>query len=127
MNAPASWEVRFEEPDTVFMWIAGTLTDHATNAMIDDLAPVHRTRRVRFHIVDISRLDGMDRAARRVGVARIHEVRPEVTLFYGASSTVRAGFNLLLGAAKLLGRLDYQSKFLATEVEARAWIEARRR
>jgi len=118
--------LRIEE-DLVFVVAQGEITGDEIIALCEQLLIVHKKYGWVFEIVDAKAAGSMGAQARRQNAAwhRHHRVDLEGVVF-GANLLVRTIFSLVLNAFRMLGSDQVQMHFMATEAEARAWVEQRR-
>lgn len=115
-------------PDGVFVRARGEILPGESVALCDYLLPLYQRNGWVFVILDASALTGMGAEARRENAAwhRAHRIDVQAVVF-GAGLLVRTVFTLLGSAVRLLGNAQREIRFVATEADALAWVEDRRR
>lgn len=80
-----------------------------------------------FVLADQREQTGMSAEARKASAKLFDWVPFRGTVFYGGSFAMRTVGQMIMTITNALRQLDNPVKFVKTEDEARAWIEARRR
>lgn len=115
------------EEDVVHVVIQGDIHGDEAVTLCEQLTQVQRQYGLVFEVLDARASGSMSAAARRQLAEwyRSNHLDIEIVVF-GASLFVRTMFSLMTNALKILGRNHLQMQFVATEVEARAWLAERR-
>ncbi len=123
----ATIEVRIEG-DVVFVRVTGSLT------LADFMTISNLYRQVQgehgrlFALFDATRMDGIDREARRDlgNKKQLTDILPAVTAIFGASFAVRTIGNMIDRARTGLGRTTTVRRFFDTEAQARTYVAQER-
>jgi hypothetical protein len=120
----------FEPPDTLFMRLAGPVSE----AEAKELDRLHlawaRDHRRVFFLLDLSQLESIDPEGRKDAGRTVRELPLAGVAIYGAPMKARVLAKLVFTAMNLF-KADaadrFPIEFFKAEPEARSWIEARRR
>lgn len=119
--------LRREPPDTVFFEIVGDLAVEEVNEIHAELEEFSRAGSV-FFMTNITRLGRMSPGARAAAARWPHLKRLRAIAIFGTGFEQRVVTTLVLKAVRLLNKdFTAAAAFLATEAEARVWIEGQRR
>ncbi|HRI67180.1 MAG TPA: STAS/SEC14 domain-containing protein [Polyangium sp.] len=123
----ATLRVRIEE-NMVFIRVAGSMTLADFMALSEIYQQLRRERGRFFALFDATRMDGIDREARRAlgNKKQLTDILPAVTAIFGASFAVRTIGNMIDRARTGLGRTTTVRRFFDTEAQARAYIAQER-
>jgi len=121
---------RFEPPDVYFVRVIGSISGDEMRRMLEvarELAA--RAGDKVIWLEDISQLGDVSPEARKMAASMTSTPSVRATVLFGGSFHQRVVANLVIQASKLLRtkRLNLPIVFLATEAEARAFIERLRR
>lgn len=121
-------EVRFEEPDLLWVSIRGDLSAEETRRLAEYTLEVAAHREHLLVVADLSALREISSDARREMAARTSEVPYRGMAFFGGSFQARLIAKLVVGAMNVFSSRSRDNPicFLEGEAEARAWIEERR-
>jgi len=120
------WQ-RFEPPDLIFCSLIGVITAELLHTNTRFL-PFFRSLPCVFTLLDVSDFKSIPAEARRASVGMNAGIRNRGCAVIGASMPVRLVATVILRGVALVNRhIDNPTRFFATEDEARAWLEARRR
>lgn len=115
------------EVDLVHVVTQGEITGAESAAVCELLLKISQEHGRVYEIIDARSGGGMSAEARRQNAEwhRQHAINIDVVVF-GASLLMRTVFALLTNAFRLISRTRMQLHMVATEAEARTWIEQRR-
>ncbi len=117
----------WESPDILIgVWV-GVMTPEDMTAGFDKLKAFSKDWKRAFALVDVSKLESIPLATRRVANDNTKDVPFASTAVYGASFGVRTVFSLLVRAMSLVTMKPMTLAFFATEAEARVWIDSERK
>lgn len=119
-----------EEPDVICVRFAGHVYGKALRQMLDYRNVWARGRERYFLLASMGAITGVDSEARRVMVEERAIVdRRQISIYFGASFGVRVIAQMMFRSLRVLRPgVQYSERiFLATEDEARTFVEERRR
>lgn len=117
----------WESPDILIgIWV-GVMTPEDMTAGFEKLKAFSKGWKRAFALVDVSQLESIPLATRRVANDNTKDVPFASTAVYGASFGVRTVFSLLVRAMSLITQKPMALGFFETEAQARAWIETERK
>jgi len=118
---------RTEPPDVFSIRYSGDVLRAEAEEMTDAYEQFYKEGRRIYLLLDLTRIGAIPAESRKLAAARAARRKNEHAVFFGASFTMRLVTRLVTKAIALArGEPDF-SVFVATEAEARAWIEAQRR
>ncbi|MBK9264182.1 MAG: hypothetical protein IPM54_30825 [Polyangiaceae bacterium] len=131
-SPPHSSYVTFESPDLAYWHLLGRVEAADIKRIYEKQLEFCKDKPFILVLIDVSRLENITPEARRIaaeGPDPSREAMPvRGNVVIGASFHFRVLGTLIDKAARLIHRsLDNPLHFTATEAEARAWIEERRR
>lgn len=115
------------EPDIFYAAGNGDISAADASAFFDALEQFKSTRERFYYLIDLSNVGALEPAARKVMVQDKRGVGNDASAFFGASFPVRVLFTLIMKAAALLSEYKLVFAFCASEAEARAFLDERRR
>lgn len=121
-------EVRFEEPDLLWVSVHGDLSAEETHRLAAYTREVAERREHLLVIADLSEIGEISSEARREMAARTSEVPYRGMAFFGGSFQARLIAKLVVAAMNVFSSRSRDNPicFFEGEAEARAWIEERR-
>lgn len=121
-------DVRFEEPDLLWVAVYGDLSAEETRRLAEYTLEVTEHREHLLVLADLSGLGEIPSEARREMAARTSEVPYRGMAFFGGSFQARLIAKLVVGAMNVFSSRSRDNPicFFEGEAEARAWIEERR-
>jgi hypothetical protein len=118
---------RWEDPDVTFLAIIGDLSRPEMRRILDETNASAKGKPYIFGLIDMSRVGTISPEARVVARTEAGHFLLRGTAVFGASFHHRVIALLANKAAALLKKDHQPIAFFATEAEARAWIDERRR
>jgi hypothetical protein len=115
----------FEEPDIIYMRLAGTVTDEESEVINAHHLAYSQGRSQIFFLVDLEELVGLPNSVRKAVIETLNQIPIGGFSFYKAPLTARVLAKLIVIGMRLFGK-HIPLQFSDTEAEARAWIEQRR-
>lgn len=114
--------------DVVFARTAGPITGKEVIELLEHLRVVERQYGYVLEVIDARGGGSMDPEARRLNAEwhRAHPMHLEAVVF-GASLVMRGLMIIMANAFRLVGSKRITVHFVATESDAMAWVEVRRR
>ena len=124
-----SHRMRFETPDQICTVLDGPLTVEEAEAIGGRIHELGRKHGPLLSMLDVSRYESSGDRVRQVFLRGSTERYPvRAAVIYGASFPVRIAMSMVLtaGAHILPSRFAFPFTFVATEAEARAWLDSHR-
>jgi hypothetical protein len=119
--------LRLEPPETVSARIRGVLNVEATRELLGAMRRLCEGKARIFLLGDISGLQGMPGDARKVAAELLLGIPVASTAIFGASFAQRVVATLADKTSNLIrGSSAYETRFFATEAQARAWLGQQR-
>jgi hypothetical protein len=115
----------FEEPDVIYLKLAGIVTDEEAKAMSALHLDFCQGRDRVFFLVDMSELETIPNLARKATIDALRQMPMHGLSVYQAPLTARVLAKLIAAALRLFGK-GMPLQFSDSEAEARAWIEQQR-
>jgi hypothetical protein len=119
----------FEEPDTIWLRLAGEVTADQGKALNQWHREYGKGCRNVFYLADFSALEGIDPVARREAAAAVQKLPVGGVAVYSASLRARVLAKLIFTPVNLFRSTADAAvpiRFFETADEARAWINGRR-
>lgn len=122
-------EVRFEEPDLMFVRNRGSISTEDVAVLIEEAHQFAATHGPLVWLVDMAETEEMSAETRKYVAQSDLFTLIQAAAIFGASFSQRMMTKLVLSVVKLLklGPAMPEVRFFATEAEARAWLGERRR
>jgi hypothetical protein len=115
----------FEEPDIIYMRLAGNVTDEEVAVVNAHHLEYSRGRSRVFFLIDLEELEGLPNSVRKAVLETLNQIPIGGFSVYKAPLTARVLAKLIVIGMRLFGK-HIPLQFWDTEAEARAWIEQRR-
>jgi hypothetical protein len=119
--------LRFEEPDLVVFTFVGDITAAEVRESLEDLKGFAAGRPYVLELADMTRAGTMPAEVRKQAAETLKGMPFRGVALFGASFQLRVFANLFINAVNLFTRQDNPGAFFKTEIEARAWLDERRR
>ena len=119
--------IRLEPPDVFYMNIGGVPPMDEAVRIMDLMARFAEGKSAIFCINNVTRSKGFPPEARKLVADRMSELPIRASAVAGASFQMRVLITLVFKVRSLFGpEAPLETRFFATEDEARAWIETKK-
>lgn len=119
--------IRFEPPDLVFVINDGEISRDQATELIGRVQVFAEGKDRVFLMFDLERSGHIEPAARKIVVDSFGRMRVGGIAMFGASFTHRVIASLMMKATGIFFSSPLDVHFFASEADARAWIDERRR